>query len=179
MSALLSTSTRGTAVLQCLVSNLTNSCSCELPSSKSLENFFPPALSVRMENGTMTLRHFNREKKTLLILRPRACVCLCAAAGQMVEEETAVKAGTFELLEGLGTENVHPHRCQLLFSQVNLIHRSLVLGQLIYQCLGLKQRDKLVSVWNHHNIWVKEEERAAVSVSYICLSYEITMLQFS
>lgn len=69
MSALLSACRRGGPVLHWLLKNLTNSCSCALPSSKSLENFFPPALSGRDRERRCELERARDKHLKLILLR--------------------------------------------------------------------------------------------------------------
>lgn len=119
MSALLSACRSGGPVLHWLLKNLINSCSCALPSSKSLENFLPPALS-----GWDTEQW--RE------LRERATV-----------KHWKARLGTFQLLEGLVVADVDPHGGQLLLPQVHVLDGSLVLAQLVYERLGLTQKETM------------------------------------
>lgn len=47
---------------------------------------------------------------------------------------------TFQSLEGLGAADVHPHSCQLFLLQCHLLHRAVVLREVIDESLGLHDR---------------------------------------
>lgn len=124
MSALLSACSRGGPVLHWLLKNLINSCSCALPSSKSLENFFPPALSGRDRARRRELERASEGGTSI-----QSCHC-CGRC----------ETDTFQLLQGLVVAYVNPHGSQLFLPQVHVLDGSLVLGQMVNQRLGLTQK---------------------------------------
>lgn len=62
------------------------------------------------------------------------------------------KTDTFQLLQVLRVADVDPHGCQLLLPQVHLLQRLLVSGQLIHQCLGLRQRHFLINLLSRYKL---------------------------